>query len=150
MKKQVIRYEEEVQYVAEDGKTFSNERRCMAYEKYCNIPMEQLLSPYMNFEKWGSKPWDIDFNTCVVLQTVPDDILDFIEAMDYPCFSTFAQALRFSYIEEPELLYYNCNDLYNGGSQTKWEHIGSMRNIERKIETLTEYAESLKKLSKKA
>lgn len=154
MEKRVIRYEEEVRYVAEDGKTFSSERKCLAYEKYCNTPVEQLLSPYLNFETWKGKPWEgqpweIDFNTCVVLRTVPDDILDFIEAMDYPHFSTFAQALKFR-VEEPELLYHNCNDLYNGGSQAKWEHIGNINNIKVKIKRLTEYAESLEKLSKKA
>lgn len=150
MKEKIVYCVESVKYEAEDGREFTREKDCVLYEKYSQIPTQELLSPYLNFEEWGDRPWQIDFNLCVVFDNVPNEIIDFIALMDYPRYSSFASCLRNNvYYDEPRLFYYNCADLYNGGSHAAWEEIGTSSSISRQIERLTAYKESLEKLSKR-
>lgn len=134
-------------YVAEDGRFFNFEKHCRLYEKYYKIPLKDLLSPYMFFDKWDA-PFDgaaRGANKCFIFKKIPNEIVDFLEAISigsgrpglYKAYKSESWRL-----EKEGTLYfwYDISELMAGYSngQAYWRFMGTRKSIEYKIESLRE------------
>lgn len=130
-------FREKTMWEAEDGKEFSDKRNCLLYEKYCNVPKKELLSPYAEFEHWGEKeyprsPLGIFENCCVVFAAIPEEILDFLYLEGGQGNASFCRQCA-RYKKNPILLFYDCTDAMNGRGGADWVYLGSVEEMESEI-----------------
>lgn len=130
-------FTERTVWEAEDGKEFSKKEDCLLYEKYCNVPKKELLSPYAEFEHWGEKeyprsPLGVFENHCAVFAAIPEEILDFLYLEGGQGNASFCRQYA-RYKGKPILLFYNCTDAMNGMGGADWEYLGSVEEMEAEI-----------------
>lgn len=137
-------------YIAKNGKEFTNELECTIYEKYCDIPLKDLLSPYMVFKKWSDNPLKEDFNICLVKEELPSNLIAYLRIIEKDDVFGFAYCYRDNYAfhGEPFLMYYDCHGAYSGGDRPKqWIFWGTEDSLNLEIKKAQEklkYFSSLK------